>query len=87
MWYNTLMKSINQSYIAIFDPAEEGGYNVSFPQFPGCVTYGQDKLEAHKMAKEALELWLEEVDPTKIKPIILETVSVNSQQTKPLQRA
>jgi len=26
------------SSFAVFDSAEEGGYNVSFPDFPGCVT-------------------------------------------------
>ena len=49
------------SYFAIFEPAEEGGYNVSFPDFPGCVTFGRTFEEAKKMAKEVLELWLEEL--------------------------
>lgn len=49
------------SYFAIFDPAEEGGYNVSFPDFPGCVTFGKNFEEARAMAHEVLELWLEEL--------------------------
>lgn len=49
------------SYFAVFDPAEEGGYNVSFPDFPGCVTFGKNFEEARAMAHEALELWLEEL--------------------------
>lgn len=50
------------SYYAIFDPAEEGGgYNVSFPDFPGCVTFGKTFEEAIAMAKEVLQLWLEEL--------------------------
>jgi predicted RNase H-like HicB family nuclease len=48
-------------YNAIFAPAEEGGYNVSFPDFPGCVTFGRTFEEAHEKAKEVLELWLEEL--------------------------
>lgn len=48
------------SYYAIFDPAEEGGYNVSFPDFHGCVTFGKTFEEAKGKAKEVLELWLEE---------------------------
>ncbi len=48
-------------YPAVFDPAIEGGYNVLFPAFPGCVTFGRNFEEAKKMAKEALELWLEEL--------------------------
>jgi len=49
------------SYFAVFDPAEEGGYNVSFPDFPGCVTFGKNFEQARAMAHEALELWLEEL--------------------------
>lgn len=45
----------------VFDPAEEGGYNVSFPDFPGCVTFGKSFEEARAMAHEVLELWLEEL--------------------------
>ena len=49
------------SYFAVFDPAEEGGYNVSFLDFPGCVTFGKNFEEARAMAHEALTLWLEEL--------------------------
>ena len=45
-------------YLAVFNPAEEGGYNVSFP---GCVTFGKSFENGKKMAKEVLELWLEEI--------------------------
>lgn len=53
------------SYTAIFDVAKEGGYNVSFPAFPGCVTFGKTFEEAKKHAKEVLELWLEELNDAK----------------------
>ncbi len=49
------------SYFAVFEPAEEGGYNVSFPDFPGCVTFGRTFEESKEKAKEILELWLEEL--------------------------
>jgi len=48
-------------YPAIFEPANEGGYNVSFPAFPGCVTFGKTFEEAKNKAGEVLELWLEEL--------------------------
>lgn len=48
-------------YPAIFYKAEEGGYNVSFPDFPGCVTFGRNFEEAEEKAKEVLELWIEEL--------------------------
>lgn len=49
------------SYFAVFEPAVEGGYNVSFPDFPGCVTFGRSFEEAQDKAREVLELWLEEL--------------------------
>ena len=49
------------SYPAIFEPAIEGGYNVSFVNFPGCVTFGRTFEEAKQKGKEVLELWLEEL--------------------------
>ena len=56
------MKHVNErQYHAVFNPAVEGGYDVSFPDFPGCVTFGKTFEEAQQMAKEALELWIEEL--------------------------
>jgi predicted RNase H-like HicB family nuclease len=37
----------------------EGGYTVIAPSLPGCVTYGETIDEAVKMAKEAIELYIE----------------------------
>ena len=54
---------------AIFDPAIEGGYNVSFPSFPGCVTFGETFDKAKSMAAEALSLWIEELQSQKL-PIL-----------------
>ena len=42
-------------YTAIFEPAEEGGYVVSVPAIPGCVTRGGTFEEAVEMIKDALE--------------------------------
>jgi predicted RNase H-like HicB family nuclease len=39
----------------------EGGYTVTVPSLPGCVTYGQDVDAAITMAKEAIELYVEEL--------------------------
>jgi len=52
-------------YPAIFAKAEEGGYNVSFPDFPGCVTFGKTFEEAEEKAEEVLELWVEELADNK----------------------
>ena len=43
---------------AVFDPCEEGGYCVTFPDLPGCITEGDTLEDAYSMTKEALELYL-----------------------------
>jgi antitoxin HicB len=47
--------------IAIFSPSPEGGFDVSFPDYQGCVTFGRTLPEAKRMAREVLGLWLEEL--------------------------
>lgn len=55
------MKKRTFGYPAVFSPADEGGYVVSFPDFPGCVTEGDTFEEAKSNAAEVLELWIEEL--------------------------
>ena len=45
-------------YPAVFHKAEEGGFWISFPDFPECLTEGADMQEAYEMAVEALGLVL-----------------------------
>lgn len=45
-------------YPALFEAYEDGGYTVSFPDLKGCVTERDNLEEALKMGKEALELFL-----------------------------
>ena len=40
----------------------EGGYTVIVPALPGCITYGETVDEAIEMAKEAIELYIEELN-------------------------
>jgi len=40
---------------------EEGGFMVTVPALPGCVTQGDDIDEAIAMSKEAIELYIEEL--------------------------
>lgn len=42
-------------YVVYIEPAEEGGYIVSCPDFPGCVTQGETVDEALDMIKDAIE--------------------------------
>lgn len=39
----------------------EGGFMVSVPALPGCYTQGDDLDDAIAMAKEAIELYIEEL--------------------------
>lgn len=43
-------------YPAIFHEAEEGGFWVSFPDIPECLTEGDDMQNAYEMAVDALGL-------------------------------
>lgn len=45
-------------YPALFHKAEEGGFWISFPDFPECFTEGDDMQEAYERAVDALGLAL-----------------------------
>lgn len=45
-------------YPAVFHKAEEGGYWVTFPDLPECITEGDSIEEAYEMAVDALGLAL-----------------------------
>lgn len=45
-------------YPALFHKAEEGGFWVSFPDIPECMTQGDDMEQAYEMAVDALGLAL-----------------------------
>jgi antitoxin HicB len=51
------MKVFN--YRILLRQEDEGGYTVLVPSLPGCVTYGDTIDEALKMAREAIELYIE----------------------------
>ncbi len=51
------MKVLNYRILLRNEP--EGGYTVTVPSLPGCVTYGATLEEARAMAKEAVEIHLE----------------------------
>lgn len=45
----------NLKYRVFFKPAEEGGYVVSVPTLPGCITQGDTFEEAVEMVKDAIQ--------------------------------
>ena len=46
-------------YLVYLQPAEEGGYIVSCPALPGCVTQGETVEEALEMVRDAIEGYIE----------------------------
>ena len=53
-------------YPAVFHVAEEGGYWVSFPDFPECFTQGETLDEAYEMAIDALGLCIVDAEQCKL---------------------
>jgi antitoxin HicB len=47
------------NYTVIFEPVNEGGYNVVVPAIPEVCTFGQTLKEARAMAAEAIKCYIE----------------------------
>lgn len=47
-------------YPALFHKSEEGGFWISFPDIPECLTEGDDMAQAYEMATDALGLCMED---------------------------
>jgi predicted RNase H-like HicB family nuclease len=47
------------TYSILVDPSPEGGYAVTVPVLPGCITQGQTIEECIAHAREAIALYLE----------------------------
>jgi predicted RNase H-like HicB family nuclease len=45
----------------ILIPETEGGFTVTVPSLPGCITWGETIDEAKKMALEAISIYLEDL--------------------------
>ena len=48
-------------YTALFEPQTEGGYTVTIPSLPGCISQGDTFEKAVENIKEAITLFLEGV--------------------------
>lgn len=46
----------------ILEPSEEGGYTALAPSLPGCISEGDTREEALKNIREAIYLYLEDVE-------------------------
>jgi predicted RNase H-like HicB family nuclease len=50
---------VTQTFTAVFEPAEEGGYVAFVEEVPGAISQGETLDEARENLKEALALMLE----------------------------
>jgi len=51
---------IYRIYRAVLTPdLEAGGYTIEVPELPGCITEADGLSEAKRMAREAIEAWLD----------------------------
>jgi len=49
------------TYKILMNKEPEGVYTVTVPALPGCVTFGETPEHAIEMAKEAIDLYIEEL--------------------------
>ena len=61
----------------IMEPSDEGGYTVTVPSLPGCISEGNTKKEALRNIKEAILLYLEPVEDDLIYPPDSEIVEIS----------
>lgn len=79
------MKTLNFQIILI--PEKEGGFTVTVPSLPGCVTYGKNLQQAQDMAKDAILGYLESMKqhhepiPPEGRGALLTTVELEYAQT------
>jgi predicted RNase H-like HicB family nuclease len=55
----TNITTTKHTYTAVFEPAEEGGFIVTFPALPSVVTEGDTLEQARAMAADAVRGYLE----------------------------
>lgn len=51
----------------VLEPSDEGGYTVTVPALPGCISEGDTHEDALKNIREAIQLYMDgpiEEDPT-----------------------
>ncbi|KKR75941.1 hypothetical protein A2470_03640 [Candidatus Curtissbacteria bacterium RIFOXYC2_FULL_41_11] len=67
-------------YTEIFEPEKVGGYSVTIPALPGCISEGDTFEEALKNIKEAAQLYLEDLKeseiPEETKPIVVSPINI-----------
>ena len=55
-----------RTYRVLLIPEPEGGFTVTVPALPGCITYGDSIDHSMAMAKEAIELYVETMNAIEV---------------------
>lgn len=50
----------HSAYVVYFEADESGGFTVTCPEFPGCITQGNNTIEAVENIQEAILLCLQD---------------------------
>lgn len=50
----------------VLEPSDEGGYTVTAPSLPGCISEGDARESALANIREAIELYLEPVEDEEV---------------------
>lgn len=53
---------MQKTYKILINKEPEGQYTAIVPSLPGCITFGESIEHAIEMAKEAIELYIEELN-------------------------
>ena len=68
-----------RKFRVILEPNESGGYTVTVPLLPGCVSEGDTREEALSNIREAIELYLESLQadgkPVPVEEAIVEVAA------------
>lgn len=51
-----------EGYAVIFDPSADGGWTVTVPTLPGCISEGDTLDAARANIRDAIALWREPLD-------------------------
>jgi predicted RNase H-like HicB family nuclease len=72
-------RELVQTFEAVFETDEDGGFHVHVPALKGCHSWGATRAEAREHIKDAIELWLESAKDLGIPIPDRETVEVTAE--------
>jgi predicted RNase H-like HicB family nuclease len=55
-------REVTMKLRVVLEPSEDGGYTVTVPALPGCISEGDSREEALANIEDAIQLYLEPVE-------------------------